>query len=149
MELKEILRGVELFDGLSEDELDQVVALCQQRSYSENEVIAEQDTSGDEMYIIQDGFVEVAVGGKTGETSKVIVNLGQGQSVGEMSLIDQGPRSATVRAISDPTVVQVISQDDFEGLCEKNNHIGYIVMRNMAADLSFRLRQRHLSDLRG
>ena len=140
MELKEILRGVELFEGLSDDELDQMTALCQQRSFAENDVIAEQDTSGDEMYIIQEGFVEVAVGGKTGETSKVIVNLGQGQSVGEMSLIDQGPRSATVRAISDPTVVQVITQDDFESLCGKNNHIGYIVMRNMAADLSFRLR---------
>jgi CRP-like cAMP-binding protein len=149
MELKEILRGVELFDGLSDDELDQMIALCQQRSFAENEIIAQQDAPGDEMFIIQDGFVEVAVGGKEGAASKVIVNLGQGQSVGEMALIDQGPRSATVRAISDPTIVQVITQEDFESLCEQNNHIGYTVMRNMAADLSFRLRQRHLSDLRG
>ena len=63
-----------------------------------------------------------------------------------LTLVDQGPRSATVRAISNPTIVQVITQAEFEALCEKNSRIGYIVIRNIAADLSFRLRQRHLSD---
>ena len=146
MDLKEILRGVELFDGLNDQDLAQVIALCQERRFIENEIIAEQNSLGQELYIIQEGFVEVAIATKDGTPSKVIVNLGSGQTVGEMSLVDQGPRSATVRAINSPTVVQVISQADFEELCEQNCHIGYIVMRNMAADLSFRLRQRHLSD---
>jgi CRP-like cAMP-binding protein len=148
MELKDILRGVELFDGLSDEELDQVITLCQERTFTENDTIAEQNSPGTEMFIIQQGFVEVAVGGQEDKPSKVIVNLGRGQTVGEMALIDQGPRSATIRAISNPTVVQIIKQEDFEELCENSCRIGYIVMRNMANDLSFRLRQRHLSDLR-
>lgn len=148
MVLKNILKGVELFDGLNDEELDQVIKLCQEKHYNEADTIAEQNSPGSEMFIIQSGFVEVAVGGKEDQPSKVIVNLGRGQTVGEMALIDQGPRSATIRAISSPTIVQVITQEEFEDLCEANCRIGYVVMRNMASDLSFRLRQRHLSDQR-
>ena len=63
-----------------------------------------------------------------------------------MALIDQGPRSATVRAIVEPTKVQVIKREAFEKLCMENNRIGYIVMRNLAADLSFKLRHHNLSE---
>jgi len=149
MEIKQIMKGVELFDGLSDEELDKVISLCQERRYKDNDVIAKQNSPGKDLFIIQEGFVEVAVAGRAGGTSKVIVNLGVGQTVGEMSLVDQGPRSATVRAINTPTVVQVITHEAFEKLCETNTQIGYVVMRNMAADLSFRLRQRHLSDITG
>jgi len=149
MEIKQIMKGVELFDGLSDEELDKVISLCQERRYKDNDVIAIQNSPGKDLFIIQEGFVEVAVAGRAGGTSKVIVNLGVGQTVGEMSLVDQGPRSATVRAINTPTVVQVITHEAFEKLCETNTQIGYVVMRNMAADLSFRLRQRHLSDITG
>ena len=149
MEIKQIMKGVELFDGLTDEELDKVISLCQERRYKDNDVIAIQNSPGKDLFIIQEGFVEVAVAGRAGGTSKVIVNLGVGQTVGEMSLVDQGPRSATVRAINTPTVVQVITHEAFERLCETNTQIGYVVMRNMAADLSFRLRQRHLSDITG
>jgi CRP-like cAMP-binding protein len=149
MELKSILAGVELFEGLTKEEIEKVCSLCKKRQYKENEIIAAQDTPGMEMYIIQEGFVEVSVQRRGGSAGKVIVNLGIGQTVGEMSLIDQGLRSATIKAINTPTIVQVIAQADFEKLCEEDNHIGYIVMRNIASDLSFRLRQRHLVDLIG
>jgi CRP/FNR family cyclic AMP-dependent transcriptional regulator len=149
MDLKSILAGVELFEGLSADEIQKVCALCEQRVFSENDIVAAQNSPGIEMFIIQEGFVEVSVQHKSGSAGKVIVNLGTGQTVGEMSLIDQGKRSATVRAITTPTIVQVIAQRDFEELCDQDNHIGYVVMRNVATDLSFRLRQRHFVDLMG
>ena len=149
MDLMEIVKMVELFEGLPDPDLKEIVSLCQKRSYNENEIIAAQNAPGDEMFIIQDGFVEVAVDSPENTGRKVIINLGSGQTVGEMSLIDQGTRSATVRAISNPTVVHIISQKDFEDLCERNARVGYIVMRNIALDLSFRLRQRLLSDRRG
>ena len=114
MEIIELIKGVELFDGLSEEELDKVIGLCQERRFQENEVVAEQNSAGNELFIIQGGFVEVAVAGRSGGARKVIVNLGTGQTIGEMSLVDQGPRSATVRAINTPTIVQVITQEDFE-----------------------------------
>lgn len=145
MELKDLLREVEIFEGLTDEEIDQVESLCIQRTFQANDVIAHQNSYGDELYIIQEGFVEVAVEGQGGR--KVIVNLGTGQTIGEMSLIDQGRRSATIRALTSPTIVQIILQDDFEALCDSSGRIGYIVIRNIAVDLSFRLRQRNLNDI--
>ncbi len=145
MELIEMLKEIELFDGLSDAELEKVIAICKPRTYQENEAIVKEGNPGDELFIIETGFVEVSVESKYSPGGNVIVNLGSGQTVGEMSLVDLGRRSATVRALNSPTVVQVISQQDFEALCESNYRIGYIVMRNIATDLSFRLRRSNLS----
>ena len=144
MELKPILRNVMLFANLPESELESVANLCYERKLERGEVLAEQGGPGDELFLVTEGFVEVSIGGQD-EANRVVVNLGRGQIIGEMALIDQGPRSATVRAISDPTIVQVIRREDFNALCEKNTRIGYIVMKDIAADLSFKLRQRNLT----
>lgn len=144
MELKKILSGVELFDGLNERELNQIAALFEKQTLQRGELLAEQGTPGEALYLVSQGFVEVIVENED-RPDQVVINLGTGQIIGEMSLVDQGPRSATVRAISNPTVVHCIHRSDFEELCEENNHIGYIVMRNIAADLSFKLRHRHLA----
>ncbi len=138
----DILRGVELFEGLSDEDLEQVVALCQERHLSRGELLVKEGDLGEELFIITDGFVEVIL-----ETPRrVVVNLGTGQLTGEMALVDGGPRSASLRAISDPTIVQVINKSDFETLCDNNTRLGYVVYRNIAADLSFKLRHRNLSE---
>lgn len=142
-ELHQVLKGVMLFAGLSDKELAAVAAVCKERKLVRGEMLAEQGAPGDEFYVVTDGFLEISVAG--GESaSQILVNLGKGQIIGEMALIDQGPRSATVRAVSDATV-QVIKRVDFEELCEQNTRIGYIVMKDIAADLSFKLRHRNMS----
>ena len=140
--LKEILEGVELFDGLSDDDLDQVAAICKERSIPRGDLLVKEGDAGEELFIITGGFVEVLL-----ETPRrVVVNLGTGQITGEMALVDGGPRSASLRAISDLTVVQVIHRSDFDKLCYNNTRLGFIVFRNLAADLSFKLRHRNLSE---
>jgi CRP-like cAMP-binding protein len=147
MEVVQILKRVELFDGLTPQELESIAELCREEAYESGEVIAKQGDQGDKLYVICEGFVEVLLGGTpSDESPRTVVNLGRGQIVGEMALVDHGPRSATVRAIADDeTVVQAIQRDAFDALCERNHHLGYVVMRNMAADLSFKLRHRHLA----
>lgn len=142
-ELKQLLRGVMLFAGLSEDELGAVAAVCQERKLQRGEVLAEQGAPGDEFFVVTEGFLEISVSGED-TSAQVLVNLGKGQIIGEMALIDQGPRSATVRAVSD-AVVQVINRKDFEALCNENTRIGYTVMKDIAADLSFKLRHRNMT----
>lgn len=146
MGLLEILQDVELFEGLEQGEIEQIALLCTERRVAESEQLTIQGEPGDELYIITQGFLEVIIGGISTSQRRVVVNLGAGQVVGEMALIDQGPRSATVRAIVEPTTVQVIKREAFEKLCMENNRIGYIVMRNLAADLSFKLRHHNLSE---
>jgi len=145
-DLKEILRNVEIFDGLEGDEIDQVALICQERRLHRGEYITMQGESRDELYIVTQGFVEVLLG-EGSDPSRVVVNLGTGQIIGEMALLDQGPRSASVRALDEPTIVQVIKRKNFESACKNNYHFGYVVMRNIAADLSFKLRHRNLSEM--
>ena len=146
MSLIEILRKVELFNGLGESELRDVEKLCVERRLKRGDIITTQGKQEDELFIVTKGFIEIILGEVQTEPRKIVVNLGEGQLIGEMSLVDQGPRSATARAAVDDTTVQAISCRDFDVLCEQNAHIGFIVMRNIASDLSFKLRHRNLSE---
>ena len=139
----ESLKGIQLFSGLNGEELAAVTTLCQEKKLQPGDVITRQGDPSSELFIITSGLVEVSVSG-VGAVERVVVNLGTGQSIGEMTLVDEGTRSATVRATSQPTVVQVIRKQDFDRLCRENTRIGFIVMRNIAADLSFRLRHQNL-----
>jgi len=147
MALEKVLQGADIFEGLTNEELIKVSAICKEKVFNKNEIIAKQGDIGNELFIITQGFVEVILGERPGTSARVVVSLGSGQIIGEMALLDQGPRSATVRATSDPTLVQVINRKSFEELCQQNSNIGYIVMRNLAVDLSFKLRHRNLSEL--
>jgi len=141
MELQHVLQNIELFSKLSEEELVQIAAISQERVYHYSEIIAIQGERGKEILIITKGYVEILVNDrKDPAVKRVVANLGIGQIIGEMGLVDQGPRSATVRAIEEPTHVQVISYNDLRSLFERNTKIGYIMMSNLAADISFKLR---------
>jgi len=146
MDLLSVLSKVELFDGLTPQELSDVARICAQHEYRAGQVITTQGETGGELYVIADGFVEVVVSPSGQNPSpRTVVHLGRGQLFGEMALVDYGPRSATVKSIADHTLIQVIDRDDFNRLCEADNHLGYVVMRNMAADMSFKLRHYHLT----
>lgn len=143
MDTVELLKGVDMFEGLTEQELRRVAAICREAKYAKGQIVTSQGEEGDEMFIVRDGLVEVTVG-EAGEGPRTVVNLGTGQVVGEMALVDRGPRSATVRCVTDATL-NVIERDAFEELCQSSAQIGMVVYRNLAADLSFKLRHRHLS----
>ncbi|MEW6567070.1 MAG: cyclic nucleotide-binding domain-containing protein [Chloroflexota bacterium] len=145
-DLLSVLRSVELFEGLTQEELEAVSALCQERRHRAGDVITTQGEMGEELFVVCEGFVEVVLSRSTSDPApRAMVNLGRGQIFGEMALVDNGPRSATVRVVTNGTVLQTIRRRDFNALCEGNHHLGYIVMRNMASDLSFKLRHRHLA----
>ncbi|MEJ2012762.1 MAG: cyclic nucleotide-binding domain-containing protein [Anaerolineales bacterium] len=142
----ELLGSVELFEGATQEELKMLASICREQIYPAGEVITAQGDTGDELFIVQSGFVEVIRAGLTPDVGpRTVVNLGEGQIFGEMALVDHGPRSATIKAASDATTVLVIHREDFERACEQNHRLGYIVMRNIAADLSFKLRHRNLT----
>ncbi len=142
-DLLKLLKAADLFTGLTDDQLQQLIDISQEVTYHANEVIFNQGDEGDRLYIIRQGQVEVNVESEPGR-SRSQVYLGAGQVFGEMALIDYGARSATIRSIRDGTVVDGISREAFTHLCEEDKAIGYIVMRNIAVDLSFKLRHRNL-----
>ena len=144
MSLTSLLKRSALFSGLSDSEAEAVAAICAEETFPAGSVLIQQGDTGDELFIIQEGQVEVIVMGPKPERPLVV--LGKGQILGEMSLLDYGYRSATVRA-TEETIVQIIKEVDFTALCERDNHIGYVAMHNLAADLSFKLRHQHLATM--
>lgn len=146
------LRRVEVLAGLTDQELARVGAICRTVTSDAQDIIVREGDPSDDVYVIHKGSVEIVLdeGRVTAETlaapgPQAIVSLGQGQVFGEMALIDKGPRSATVRCTADGSELYVIRRDDFIRLCDQDTDIGYKVMRNLAADLSFKLRHRNLS----
>ncbi len=141
MELKQILKRVDLFRGLNNAQIDQIASISQEENYDQGVVIFKQGSAGDKMYIVGAGQLEVQVRDSDGTTYAAIY-LGEGQIVGEMALIDQGKRSASVMAVENGTTIYSIPNHEFTALCERDTAIGYIMMRNIAQDLSFKLRHR-------
>jgi CRP-like cAMP-binding protein len=147
-DIKEFLTQLDMFNGLSERELSSVAALCTPVSYKAGDIILNIKDPADSFCLIRSGNVQIITNPDVLETkpellAMVTVNLGKGQSFGEMGLVDRGARSATVRAGSD-TNVYIVNCDEFLSLCQKDTHLGFVVMRNIAADLSFKLRYRNL-----
>jgi CRP/FNR family cyclic AMP-dependent transcriptional regulator len=137
------LKKFDLFNGLDDVQLERVAAICQGVTYQAGETVLEKNSPSNEFYLIKSGAVEVIFSeDPEGESRLPQVILGQGQPFGEMALLDRGPRSATVRCAADDSEFYLYDRDEFLSLCEEDTGIGYIVMRNMAADLSFKLRHR-------
>ena len=145
MSIANLLKRVQLFANLEPDELEQLAAICQEKTVGSGELIITQNTTGKEMYIVAQGSAEVYIQGLTDARSLVV--LGKGQVIGEMALIDQGYRSASVRATREGASLYVIESEACYKLCDENNHIGFIVMRNLAIDIAFKLRHRNLTEL--
>lgn len=147
-ETTDFLKSIEMFIGLTDEELNKVARLCKPETYESGDVVLEKSSPTDNLYLIQQGTVEIitdpeALEAKPSLADSLIVTLGKGQSFGEMGLVDSGVRSATVRAGTAIKVLTIPCQA-FRELFEVDNHVGYLVMRNIAADLSFKLRYRNL-----
>jgi CRP-like cAMP-binding protein len=147
-DIVDLLSKIELFSGLSRDKIQQIVTVGHPETFNAGETIFAEGEPSDELYVIQSGMVEVVITGGMipdvpGQQTPV-VQLGRGQVFGEMALVDQGMRSATIRCVQDGAALFVIPREAFWTLCDADYHIGYVVMRNIARDLSFKLRHRNL-----
>jgi CRP/FNR family transcriptional regulator len=91
----EMLANVPLFAGIGRKELKRLVERMSQRTFSEGEVAVEEGRGGAGFWLIQDGDATVSVGGE------IVRTLGPGEYFGEIALLDDGPRTATVTAGTD------------------------------------------------
>jgi CRP-like cAMP-binding protein len=139
MSIVNVLQQVELFRGLKPEQLSQVGTIAQQESFPLGAIICRQGDKADKLYIISTGQVEISVSHQNGH-GEPVVYLGAGQVVGEMTLVDSGRRSASVIAAEEGTIVYSIPNEAFTQLCETDTSIGYVIMRNIAQDMSFKLR---------
>ena len=142
-----ILRRADMFYDLSEAQLEMIASIASEAEHGMGEVIFEENSTGDELYVIAAGEVEIQVdpglikpGGAKGERPVTIATLRSGQTFGEVALVDQGLRTAAARSASRRTRLLIIPRDRLITLCENYPELGYRLMRNIAADLAFKIR---------
>ena len=141
----DLLRQVSIFSGLSDEQLVRIASLRREETHARGDVIVREKEPSTDLYVIQEGSAQVLLGTPSMPGPTPIVHLGKGQIFGEVALVDRGLRSATVNAMADGTVLYAMSRDEFVKLCDEDTRIGYIVMGNIAADLSFKLRHYNLA----
>lgn len=135
MSVTAVLQKVPLFSQLAPPELDRVAEITRERSYPRNSVILFEDDPGDALYVVATGQVKVVLIGEDGR--EVILSvLGEGDFFGEMSLIDEEPRSAHVIAMEDSNLL-VIRREDFQAILQQSPGIAMGLLR----ELSRRLRR--------
>jgi CRP-like cAMP-binding protein len=142
----EILSHVEVFAGLTRDDLKVISKDCQRIRFSEGETLIEKGKSSAAFYILTKGKVKVILperieGGKERRVSEITLNiLNEGDCFGEYSLIEKKPGSASVIGF-EPGEVLKLEKRNFDDLM-MNDRIGKTVYRNLLRILIRRLRKK-------
>jgi len=114
----DILRSVNIFAGLSEDELEQIGEYITEQDLPRGAVLYEQGEPGDALYIVRAGRLKAAVSDAAGR-ERVLALYGPGDFFGELALISSQPRTATVTAVTDCNLL-VLKREDFEKFLANN-----------------------------
>lgn len=121
----DVLASVPLFSACSKKELQHVSRASDQIDLPKGRVLCEQDKIGREAFIILDGEAEVR------RNNRKVATLKRGDTVGELALLDRGPRTATVTAATDVSVL-VLGVREFAGILDEVPAIAHKIMRALA-----------------
>ena len=128
-----MLQNVSLFSDLPEDDLQVISSLAATRTYPKNTIIISEGDDSDSLYAILSGKVKVFLSDDDGR--EIIINiLDAGQHFGELALLDDSPRSASVMTIEE-TKLAVISKSAFEDCLTKNPILALKIIRELSARL--------------
>jgi CRP-like cAMP-binding protein len=149
-DLTSFLKQADIFYQLTPTQLEMVANVCQEHTYALGETILEEGTNSKDLYVITHGEVEIQVnpalvgGPESQPGTTTIAVLRRGQCFGEVALVDEGLRSATVRSAQKDTILLILPRDKVIMLCETYPQLGYRLMYNLAADLAMKIRNTDL-----
>ena len=121
----DLLKQVPLFQGLERGELETLSRSFKERTFGSGHTVTAEGSGGVGFFVIEDGSATVSIGGD--ERRK----LGAGDYFGELALIDDSPRSATIVADSDLKCWGLTSWE-FRPLVEQNASIAWSMLQTMA-----------------
>ena len=119
-------------------DLEALGSVGQEKAYKKDELVFDEDSKGDSMYILKSGAVKILKKVKNQENTIAVLN--PGEFFGEMALLDGQPRSAAVKATADSDVF-VVTLEGYQQLRKEKPHTALKLMDIIIKVLSNRLRQ--------
>ena len=124
----DVVGRTRLFGDLDKEELEKVGVLFKERRFSQGETVIKEGSGGAAFYVIESGEATVTIGGEPRGTLKA------GDHFGEIALIDEGARMATITAASE-LVCYGLTLWEFRPLVQENGAIGWKLMQTLAREL--------------
>ncbi|MBI2567281.1 MAG: cyclic nucleotide-binding domain-containing protein [Candidatus Schekmanbacteria bacterium] len=118
LECKQLLKDTSLFCELSDSQLEQVVTLLEESRVAPGELIIREGQPGSRLHVVKEGRVRVEK--ILGDDPVRLADLYAGAMLGEMTLIEPAPTSASVVAV-DPTILLSVSREDFISLLDRDS----------------------------
>lgn len=129
----DIIQKIELFRGLPTGEIEKILSVSKNVKVARGDTIVKEGDAGNALYIIESGSVVVTKG------AEILAIMDRGEIFGEMALIDNSPRSATVTALEEASLL-VIQRGALEKYLAQNPGHAAIIYKNFASILAHRLR---------
>ncbi len=127
------LRTFPIFQGLGDDRLAAVARCAMMRRVPRGSAVVHEGDRTDFVYFVLTGNLKVMVSDEDGR-EVILTILGQGEMFGEMGVLDDSPRSASVVAVS-PSDLVTIAKTDFKRLMQENFELAWHVMCNLTRRL--------------
>jgi CRP/FNR family cyclic AMP-dependent transcriptional regulator len=137
-DVHQALSNMNLFRGLSADGLERIAAIAGEEAHPANSFVFREGEMGEKLYLILEGKVRISRN-LPGMGEEALAVLGPGESFGEMSLIDDTPRSADA-VVHERARFLVITREAFEDLLFVHKDLAYEILWNFVKTLSGRLR---------
>lgn len=135
----DLLIEIPMFDQIKSDDLKILSRSMNFMDFQPREIIFSEGDKGDFVCFVTKGALDVVKKNEKGK-DVVIATLGKGRSIGEMSIIDDFPRSATVKAKSQTTLL-ILTRKRFEDMLEQHPQIGVKLLKGIAKFMSMNMRK--------
>ncbi len=122
------LKGVQMFSSCTDKELAQIARACDELTVEPGANLVEEGAVGDDFYLVGTGEAEVTRGGRA------VATLGPGQYFGELSLLDDAPRNATVTATTPMTLIR-LRRREFSAVLDSWPGVAHKLLQQMARRL--------------
>lgn len=129
---RDLIRKIDIFEPLDDKIINKIAQVCIPREYSAGDYIVRQGDPGLGLYFITRGRVKVEI--DTNSVKTLVAHLEAGSFLGELSIIDNKPRSANVICLAD-TGCLLLTRDSFQKLMNKYPEIAIQMARALAARL--------------
>ncbi len=135
----DFLLTIPIFDGCTSHQLQLIAGHMNYITVNKDELLFKEGDKGSYVCFVVEGTLDVIKQTNFGG-EMVIAKLRKGRSIGEMALIDHTPRSASVKAMEDCTML-TLSNDSFELLLDESPKAGIIILKGIARLLSLNMRK--------